>query len=377
MDRCTVCGKPTLIPERFGKINICKSCFIKANGLIWKHTYDKYDIAEKQRNFALESVRKHNYPQPVITAINDYFTEQIDKMHSCIVCSKNYSNLVDFDGSYICTSCFKKISNTPEWNEDDYGSNEEVEENRAKILKIAHKAKYPQPIIDGINKHFDSKIQKGLIDTVYGEGQTLKVYETHCILKTHGSFDDDEISKKYAKLLKKSKLGGGLISNNVAQALVHSVLGGGIVKAGVSLATSAVVSATANAISPNRASFKVRKGNQTLSYDYYDIVEFQKVLPIGFEDELGYMRFRSSFQTTSDENSFIFFFDHNYSAEKMYNYICDRIEAMKKKHIENNKKNSVEVLSSADEILKFKQLLDIGAITQEEYDIQKERLLSK
>ena len=34
-------------------------------------------------------------------------------------------------------------------------------------------------------------------------------------------------------------------------------------------------------------------------------------------------------------------------------------------------------LSVADEILKFKQLLDMGAITQEEYDTKKAELLSK
>lgn len=33
------------------------------------------------------------------------------------------------------------------------------------------------------------------------------------------------------------------------------------------------------------------------------------------------------------------------------------------------------IASSADELLKFKQLLDMGAITQEEFDVKKKQLL--
>lgn len=38
---------------------------------------------------------------------------------------------------------------------------------------------------------------------------------------------------------------------------------------------------------------------------------------------------------------------------------------------------AVEPASVADELLKFKQLLDMGAITQEEFDAQKKQLLGK
>lgn len=35
----------------------------------------------------------------------------------------------------------------------------------------------------------------------------------------------------------------------------------------------------------------------------------------------------------------------------------------------------MQAVSSADEILKYKQLLDMGAITQEEYETKKQQLL--
>lgn len=114
-----------------------------------------------------------------------------------------------------------------------------------------------------------------------------------------------------------------------------------------------------------------------MNYDYYDIVEFQKVLSIGYEDELGYMRFRSSQQPMDEANAVMFFFDNNYSAEEMYNYICERIELAKKKKIEiASKQQQSPYISVADEILKFKKLLDMGAITEEEFLKKKKELLN-
>lgn len=43
----------------------------------------------------------------------------------------------------------------------------------------------------------------------------------------------------------------------------------------------------------------------------------------------------------------------------------------------NKEQISTQEVSPADELLKFKQLLDAGAITQEEFDIQKQKLLNR
>lgn len=321
MAKCDVCGKISLVPEKFGEVLICKVCFMKLNGPFWKYRqYDRRDDAEKQRGKVIDLARNQNFPENVIREINGYFDEQVKEMTSCDVCGMSVQTLNPVGHANLCKKCFSKIDKA-EWKEDDYSDNKEVEKNRKKILKIAEKQNFPENVIKGINEHFDSKIQVGLIDTVYGESQELKVFETHCILETYGNFDEDEISKRYAKLLRKSRQGGGLISNGAAQALVKGVFGGGVVKAGMSLATSAVINAAANAIAPDKASFRAKKGKFTMNYDYYDIVEFQKVLSIGYEDELGYMRFRSSQQPMDEANAVMFFFDNNYSAEEMYNYI--------------------------------------------------------
>lgn len=56
---------------------------------------------------------------------------------------------------------------------------------------------------------------------------------------------------------------------------------------------------------------------------------------------------------------------------KLYNYLLDIIS----KRREEDFSNKANCASSADELIKFKNLLDAGAITQEEYNAKKKQLL--
>jgi len=58
--------------------------------------------------------------------------------------------------------------------------------------------------------------------------------------------------------------------------------------------------------------------------------------------------------------------------EKVHEYIVERIEFYR----DNKLNNSGSRISVADEILKFKSLLDSGVITQEEFDSKKKELLN-
>ena len=73
------------------------------------------------------------------------------------------------------------------------------------------------------------------------------------------------------------------------------------------------------------------------------------------------------------ENSFTFNADLNAKMAEVSKYVQERVEYFK-----NNRKNPQQVVqatSSADELLKFKELLDMGVITQEEFDAKKKQLL--
>lgn len=79
-----------------------------------------------------------------------------------------------------------------------------------------------------------------------------------------------------------------------------------------------------------------------------------------------------------NENSFTFAATVGTSKNKqlkeqmpvVYEYIQDRVRAYKE-----GKNNTVSTLSVADELKKFKELLDCGVISQEEFDTKKKQLL--
>lgn len=384
MAKCDVCGKNSLIPTKFGEINVCKTCFLKANGLFWKHDYDRYEDAEKQRCKALEAAHKQNFPQPVVSAINEFFMAQMNSMQVCDCCGQPVQHRQPLGKANICKECFGKI-NTSAWKQTEYEDNEEVEKNRQKLLKIATKNGFPTIIADAINKHFDGKIQKGLLYVIDGgEGQKLKVFEDHCLIITiDDEFDVDKTSIAYAKALKSGQPKESLISHSAAKSLARSVLSGGIVKAGISLATSAVIDKAADKYAPDKAAFKVVKGSFKVDYHTFTYAEYQKV----DECEVGFIRFVNAESGGRQTDDMLFFFGEDTDKlDKAYKAICKGIdkafEAAQIAAVQAAAPQpapqpvaAVPASSVADEILKFKQLLDMGALTQEEFDAKKKELL--
>lgn len=76
----------------------------------------------------------------------------------------------------------------------------------------------------------------------------------------------------------------------------------------------------------------------------------------------------------SDENTITFVADKNGEAQKIHDYINNKLRELKAA------KNApiiqaAPAVSAADEIIKFKELLDMGIISQEEFDAKKKQLL--
>lgn len=378
MAKCDVCKKTSLLPEKFGTINVCKICFMKANGPFWKHQYDRYDDAEKHRCKAIEAAQKQNFPQNVIDAINDYFSEQMNSMLVCDCCGTPVQHLQPLKKSNICKECYNKINNSA-WKATEYDDNEEVEKNREKLLKIAAKNRFPELIIDDINAHFNSKIQKGLLFSVDGdEGQKLKVFKDHCVLITdEDEFDADDVSIRYAQALKSGQPKESWISRSDAASLARSALSKGIVKTGINLATSAVINSAVDKYVPEKANFRVKMGDITIDYHTYTYVERQKV----GNNDIGFIRFTNNNSSGELCHEALFFFnDDTDKLDEAYKAVCEGINASARSTVQESQRkvpqpSASSATSVADEILKFKQLLDMGAITQEEFDAKKKELL--
>lgn len=125
------------------------------------------------------------------------------------------------------------------------------------------------------------------------------------------------------------------------------------------------------------------KGDKTFYYKDLTGIEYRK--PTMFAN--GYIKFivpgsnetnqkvtliGTTTEAMQDENSLIlraFNKEVPKKSEEIYNYILQKINEYK------NIKNDSNISSNADEIMKYKNLLDIGAITEEEFEKKKKELL--
>lgn len=119
------------------------------------------------------------------------------------------------------------------------------------------------------------------------------------------------------------------------------------------------------------------KGDKTIYYTDITAIQFKKAgaligghiqftLMGGTEDKGG------AFSASGDENTITINSEVNELAEEVVSYMNNKIREFK------TSKGTTQVvnnISAADELLKFKQLLDAGIITQEEFDKKKQQLL--
>lgn len=113
------------------------------------------------------------------------------------------------------------------------------------------------------------------------------------------------------------------------------------------------------------------KGNKTIYFKNINAIE----LKLGSALVNGYMQFTvaggneshgATWNSVKDENSVNFGKKDNDLIVEIKNFIEQRM---------NNAGTVVQELSKADELMKYKGLLDAGAITQEEFDEVKKKLL--
>ena len=127
-------------------------------------------------------------------------------------------------------------------------------------------------------------------------------------------------------------------------------------------------------------------GNGEKTIYYCDCVGVQfKTSPSGCQRGFLQLETSSTMENTIantfySENSFVWIDSKksrksttsNEEMEEVNNYIQEKIKEYKK---QKNQIQTVSSISSADELKKFKELLDLGIISQEEFDAKKKQLL--
>lgn len=119
----------------------------------------------------------------------------------------------------------------------------------------------------------------------------------------------------------------------------------------------------------------ISDGEKTIYYSDVLGVQYKKC-----NLQLGYLQLETASATMNNkgdnffnENSFTFDNDVDYQMEEVAQFVKKKVDEAKQK------KNAPVVVtgavSNADELKKFKELLDMGIITQEEFDAKKKQLL--
>lgn len=407
MKKCDVCNKTSLLPENLGEINICKMCFLKINGPMWKYRkIESMSELEQYHKKAISSAEKNEFPRQVVDGIDDYFGKRESNMQKCDACGEKMLTIVKMNNAKICKKCYSKIE-LKEWKNKNYVSREQLDTEKDKIIQIAQKNNYPKEAINFIDNTFESKAEKNWMYTINGNaGQILKVYEDYFSINTTNEFDIDSIAEEYAKICSEDHpKKNNQYSKDDAQDIVRGMMGstGGLVKdilvagitkksitsKGINAMTnrfankmeSTIINAVGKAYDetyPEKKNFKQHKGERIYKYTDFEILEFRDI----GDDTLGYFKFQNQNTIKNSDYDVLYFYDCDAKDDiikimpQIYSYMKKKINRKEKET--NNEKNSKNETNNSliiEDIKKYKELLDMGAITQEEYDKKKKQLL--
>ena len=320
----------------------------------------------------------------------------------------------------LCKKCAVRIG-AGSWASDFYPTNEEVEKKKEKVLRKAKKLQFSEGSIGGLAELFDSQKVEGLIVRLDGrEDQIISVFESYFEIDTDEDFSFKDVEDDYRKAMGRKQFGSvsaslkGLdsgIVKDVAKNVLSGVARSGtvgltttLIKTGAGLAGAALASSVeAEGASSGGGIDSVRFSLGARSFDYSDFAGAEFIAPPTDEGDTGFILFReNALDRSPGDRLFCFSSSYEEKARKVCSEIQDRIlfaaEERKRREeevakAEQERKSQAEaardqlIIAAAnsaastnstsvpDEIMKFKQLLDSGAITQEEFDQAKRRLL--
>ncbi len=294
-------------------------------------------------------------------------------MVKCVACNKTTLLPEYLDTITFCKTCALKIR-LPLWRYKQYDDIEDLVSQKKKSVKLAENYGFSKASIHRINEYFDNEINSGFLKGFHGGcGQSIKIYTDYCVIDTRkDQFDINYISKEYARALKSTRPKQSFMEDKTkVAALTKGVLSGKIVKAGLGLATSLALDVAQNSILPKREKMEVKYGKRYIKYSSIESVEFMDAT----QEEIGFLRIynNSSVDLFFFEGTNIFTVrNKNNKVRDIYEVLNERVE---NNYISNTKKANRSEMDNFEAIKKYKELLEDGIISQEEFDMKKKELL--
>ena len=318
-------------------------------------------------------------------------------MAICDSCKGNSILPEHYGALTLCKKCFMKIL-APTWKNKIYSTNEEVHEQREKTLARAVSAGFPSDAITKLGSYFDGLIIPGLFKIFDGgNDQGLVVKDESVIIVTEDDFDPSD-ARKQLGLIASGRRGLSIDEDdnvdafdaaNLAKIALGAFSSGGslgkiAMRAGAEIAGEVISKSNRPTIDdlPVLPQFDVPFGEQTVRYK--DVDDFEFYIPEG-EENLGFLLFTTA--VSRKQKKIVFSFDPGenrkqaaieiarFIESKLDDKVAEAEEQEESMRTANSPSRQADALSAPDELLKWKQLLDAGAITNEDYAAKKKQLL--
>ena len=318
-------------------------------------------------------------------------------MATCDVCGKDSLFPETIGELTLCKLCSMKIL-APTWRNNTYTSNDEVLDDRERAIKLAVRSRFPDSAVAALGEYFDEQIVEGLVKTFEGgAGQDISLFEDHLTIDTYSSFDAAAAFRAFRMMTARS-LTAAENEQRMAEAtelLLKGMASGKTTKKEAALTCAGIASEMLENQMKVAASIpnpEVRSGAWSWRYSFFRDVTL--ILPSSEDSSYGFIQLQRG-KELNPAKDLVFFFkqaamskgDPEQLRDLLYRGIADnaeervqRIRESRRRRASGSEEARTVVMqpqvSAPEELLKWKQLLDAGAISQDEYDAKKAQLLN-
>lgn len=350
-------------------------------------------------------------------------------MAKCMACGKMALLTTTIGNVILCKNCASMIG-APVWRDREFASRDELINQKNFAIQKATVEKMPPDVIMEITRFFDEYINAGYVTTINGKaGQTLKVFANYCVIITNSESTKSELESRFRQFEPddddSSNNDDSFFSSEDKRRMVNGLMSGRLVQTGI----GAVVSATINQQEKEKAAeerARKKAHERSLKVGRLISVGERRIFLKNIEDVQtfcrsnnthGYLKFIPKGVSPSNIYECEYFFFSNsifhqtkqmkQNVESIKNYLIERIDGLEremrealikqkqwkeeqlaakqaeqiKQIIEQTTQQNVQSTAQQnkpdafEEIRKFKQLLDEGIISEDEFNAKKKELL--
>ena len=321
-------------------------------------------------------------------------------MAKCMSCGKSVLLTSNFANIILCKNCASSID-IAEWKGRNFSSMHELLNKKDEVLQKATINNLSLSVVAEIAHYFDEYINAGFVTSIDGKaGQTLKIFSHHCIVTTQSEGKKDNLEDMFCEFDDDdSDDDDELLTSEEKRSLARGLITGNLLQAGIGVAVSATINKQEKEKNAERKSRERHKN-------------IDRLITVGERRiNLGGISSIETFSSTNTTNGYLkfvhkgaprdtlydceyFFFNNSIpfkskkikqDIETIKDLLTDKIvtiqqetfvAAAQAEHQRAEQQFSQQNKSDVfKEIRKYKQLLDDGIISEEDFNTKKKQLL--